>query len=312
MIGNRNNLLFLVALILGALLAYSFVSKSNAYDLSGSNSSSVSKIVHGSYGEDSSVNYDSVFDYENFRDQESYSNTRYYKKPSEVHQDAVFIDNTALEMKKNASFADMFFKISIFVFMLIGAIIILKTLLMKKSPENVADFSSMDFLNSPFNGQPANMKESLLAMNGLSLKQSLNLTSSQGIYVVEFEGKKLLIGCTQQGGVQLLADLSEQKVEPKKNTDSDEALLGLLKKIIKTDGEEKEPSESETPFIKSSLSNTISPSDIPNDEMNQQIIIKDVKNRGSEVYSYQESAYSKRPFRRRTNFRESLNVYTVR
>ena len=45
-------------------------------------------------------------------------------------------------------------------------------------------------------------------LGGLTLKQSLVLAPGQNVYLVEVDGKRLLLGATQYGGVQFLADLT--------------------------------------------------------------------------------------------------------
>jgi len=171
-----------------------------------------------------------------------------------------------------------------------------------------------NFLQSPImpNGQ-----NGVMNTKGLTMKQSLNLTPSQSVYVVEVDGKKLLMGCTQQGGVQLLADISNQHIgeqnDVEKNKDEDkisDGIVSLLKRLVdKSEKKEEEEKIPENPFI-ANVSSTISPSEFIADA-SQQIIIKDVKDNGNDVYSFTDPT-RRRPLKRRSSYRESLTVYSVR
>ena len=49
--------------------------------------------------------------------------------------------------------------------------------------------------------------------SSLVLKQAMVLTPGQNLYLVEVDGKRLLLGGTQQGGVQFISDLTNVKPE---------------------------------------------------------------------------------------------------
>lgn len=301
-------------LLLALLLSASFVLKSHAYNDSYSDDPR-SKIVENKYDYEAESSYDSTFDFDGFRNKNNSSEIKYLdKKPK-----ALFASS-----REDIALNDLVFRIFMLAFISVGFLVLIKLFLLKKAPEQEFNFSGMDFLNNPLDisGKPNPQMGNLLGAQGLTLKQSLNLTASQSVNLVEIDGKKLLIGCTQQGGVQLLADLTEVAKPLGEKDPESENLLELLKKLVKNDEkdgfivEKKDESPfsesiSESPFIKSSASSSISPSEVSQD-MNQEIIVKDVKNTGSDVYSFQDAAYSRRPFRRRPTYRESISVYTVR
>ena len=308
---RETKLILLTALFVGLLLASS--QKSNAYEDTIYSDDPASKIVEKKYKiteEDS--DYDSTFNFDGFRGNHN-----------SVDKSATFKVAPARSSREDIALNDLIFRIFLLAFISVGFLILIKVFLLKKRPEEEYNFSGMDFLNNPFDSasNPGSQMGNLLNAQGLTLKQSLNLTASQSVNLVEIDGKKLLIGCTQQGGVQLLADLSEY-AKPLQEKDPDsENLLNLLKKLVKNEesvvvDENKtslpfSESISENPFIKSRASSTISASEVSND-LNQEIIVKDIKDSGSDVYYFQEMANARRPFRRRPSYRESLSVYTVR
>lgn len=308
---SEKKFILLTALLVGCLFTLNL--KSNAYEDSVYSDDPGSKIVEKKYDTEDESNYDSTFDFDGFRN----------KQNSVSSASATFKVAPARSSREDIALNDLIFRIFLLAFVSVGFLILVKIFLMKKSPEQEYNFSGMDFLNNPFDSAAKSGSQvgNLLNAQGLTLKQSLNLTASQSVNLVEIDGKKLLIGCTQQGGVQLLADLSESAKPLQEKDPESENLLNLLKKLVKNEepvivDENKNSlpfseSISENPFIKSRASSTISASEVSND-LNQEIIVKDIKDSGSDVYSFQDMANARRPFRRRPTYRESLSVYTVR
>jgi flagellar biogenesis protein FliO len=319
---NKTNITLFAALILSISLA----GLCFAYDDSSYLDDANSKIV-----QNDSVDYDSTFNIDRF----------------EAGSNSIFAPN------EKVSFPAVVFKLSLITFIFISALILIKMYLVKNASEYSFVNSNMDFLNvpvssasnpsnqaslisqgnilsnlfdNPFQSNPAeggpfstimmpDNQNSVLNTKGLTMKQSLNLTPSQSVYVVEVDGKKLLMGCTQQGGVQLLADLSNQPMNEQNKAVNDDdkisdGIVSLLKKLVdKSEKKEEEEKVSESPFV-ANVSSTISPSEFTADA-SQQIIIKDVKDNGNDVYSFTDPT-RRRPLKRRSSYRESLTVYSVR
>lgn len=331
-----------ISIIAALILSVSLIGLCFAYDESVyfEDIDPKSKIV-----QNDSAEYDSNFDFDRFE-----------SKTSETKESPLLLSNAFFEGDSKVSFADVVFKISLITFIFVGALVLLKMYLLKNASEYSYVNSNMDFLNvpnastnnslgqsvpvsqgnilsnlfdNPFqsNSEEGNFLQSSIMPNGqsgvmntkgLMMKQSLNLTPSQSVYVVEVDGKKLLMGCTQQGGVQLLADLSSQSNNEQNKTVSDDdkisdGIVSLLKKLVdkseKKEDKEDEEKISESPFV-ANVSSTISPSEFTADA-SQQIIIKDVKDNGSDVYSFTDPA-RRRPLKRRSSYKESLIVYSVR
>lgn len=311
---RRSKTKFILLMALLTVLFSTLTLKSSAYEDVAYSDDAVSKIIEKKYDVEEENNYDSTFDFDGFR----------VKHNPVSSSSANFKVAPASSSREDIALNDLIFRIFLLAFISVGFLILMKIFLLKKKlPEQEFNFSGMDFLNNPFDSasKPGGQMGSLLNAQGLTLKQSLNLTASQSVNLVEVDGKKLLIGCTQQGGVQLLADLSESAKPLQEKDPESENLLNLLKKLVKNNEEPVvdenksslpfSESISDNPFLKSRASSTISASEASND-LNQEIIVKDIKDSGSDVYSFQEMANSRRPFRRRPSYRESLSVYTVR
>ena len=139
----------------------------------------------------SDSNYENAFNYE-----DSQENNYIERRP---------LKNPAFPMKKNITLGGLILRVSSIVLLLLGALFSLKVYLTRNNllPQgNFLEELTQKLTNSFSTFAPSIVK----------LKQSLILTPGQNVYLVEVEGKKLLLGGTHQGGVQFLADLSDKAI----------------------------------------------------------------------------------------------------
>ncbi len=133
----------------------------------------------------------------------------------------------------------------------------------------------------------------LSGSQGMKLKQTLILTPGQNIYLVEIDGRRLLVGGTQQGGVQFLADLTmsslgNEKFDIRQIDEIPKSVYeGISGNHVNSDKQNKYTTlnyAGDTPFVGQDI---IATKNMP-DEIKQPIVSQNGK------------------FKRRTNFRQSL------
>lgn len=141
--------------------------------------------------------------------------------------------------EENATFGGLVKKVSLIVLMLLGLLLIVKVFMGANRFGKPGSF--LDELVQKVNGNFS----SFSPLGGMKLKQTLILTPGQNIYLVEVDGKKLLLGGTQQGGVQFLADLNQ----------TTEIFVNTKAQIHEHGGDLFSNSQTESPFLMSSVLN---------------------------------------------------------
>ena len=135
-----------------------------------------------------------VFDYNAYKTNDHYVTHKNKTNKYKIQSDPLF--NTQNEV----TFNDLLMRASFIVLFLLGVFILAKFLFFRNSFDKPGNF--LNYLTQKFNN-------SFSSSSNLKLIQSLMLVPGQCIYVIEVDSKKLLIGGTQQGGIQFLADLSK-------------------------------------------------------------------------------------------------------
>lgn len=190
------------------------------------------------------------------------------RRKSRTGHEPFLRDSTFMPSNNNATFNALAGKVSLIVFILVGFLILIKLAMSRNQFGKPG--SLLDELTQKIAGSFSNSS----SLHGLKLKQTLILTPGQNLYLIEVDGKKLLVGGTQQGGVQFLCDLTQNIL---KNEKPD------FKQV-----EESTMHTNEIPFMTQDI---LSNKDLP-DEVKQKIVVNDLHNRQT--------------FKRRTNFRKSL------
>lgn len=117
-----------------------------------------------------------------------------------VKQDPLVLSNSAFANGGDVSFNALVFKISIISVLLLLILGFVKLVVSRNRFGKVG--SMLDEFAQKFSDNFS------VGSKGLKLKETLVLAPGQNIYLVEVEGKKLLLGATHQGGVHFLADLT--------------------------------------------------------------------------------------------------------
>ena len=110
-------------------------------------------------------------------------------------------DKAFSDSSQTPTYGSLLSRIIFVVLFLVGALMLIKIFL---SRERVGKPGSL------FEEIAHKFSSGFSPNQSLKLKQTLILMPGQNLYVVEVEGKKLLLGGTHQGGVQFLADLTNQ------------------------------------------------------------------------------------------------------
>lgn len=208
---------------------------------------------------------------ENYSDSDNdYKSSGYkIKKRSISKENKLLIPDAAFTNKKPLTLMDLVTKIATILCFLFGILFLIKTSLLRNNFD-----SGKSFFQS--------LAQTVLPnTQGLKLLQTLILTPGQNLYVIEAEGKKLLIGGTHQGGVQFLTDLT---CASKNNSEISAKHLPLPHELF------DEARRSSVLDISGQISSS---------PQNQQIIVQ-------EKEMLPITSQDKQPFKRRVNFRQSL------
>ena len=258
------------------------------------------------------VSYDKAFDHDNYKnddvnnlDTNSKESSLYQKRNPLILNDSVFSSNS------NVTLNGLIIKVSLVLVMLLGVLALVKMLVSRNRFNQVG--SILDEFAQKFTGSFSNFSNS----QGLKLKQTLILTPGQNLYLVEIDGKRLLLGATHHGGVQFLTDLTQKssqatnlsfkQIEEYQNQNKPPILehqpQQLSKEYKDLNSQIKQSdffanTQLETPFFNKA---GFSQSNIEDNGKENQKQFRDDK----EILS-SSTAQSKQPLKRRTNFRQSL------
>ena len=122
------------------------------------------------------------------------------RRPNNQYRDLALSDEVFVQQDRNATFVSLLTKVTFIIALLIIALFLVKVFFSRERFGKPGSF---------FNDVAQKFASNFSNPQGLKLKQTLMLTPGQNLYVIEIEDKKLLIGGTQQGGVQFLADLTD-------------------------------------------------------------------------------------------------------
>ena len=145
---------------------------------------------------------DEVNDYEN----SAQPSKKIVVRNSKYRSDPLEVNDKYFTSEKNVTFKDLVFRVMMIILFSVGVLLLVKFYFSNKG--NLLQASNLiEEFAQKFN----NNFSSFSNFQGLKLKQTLMLTPGQNIYLVEVDGKKLLIGGTHQGGIQFLADLTAKQ-----------------------------------------------------------------------------------------------------
>ena len=112
--------------------------------------------------------------------------------------------------KSKLTLIDLIYRILLMLVVLVSVYLISKAMVEKTIAKGDSFFNEKPGF---FNGFPEQFSGCFTNMANLKLKQMINLNKGQNLYLVELDGKKILLGGTHQGGIQYVADLTEEASE---------------------------------------------------------------------------------------------------
>ena len=209
------------------------------------------------------------------------------KRKSKIKREPSLHDSVFTPGNDSSTFNALLMRVSLIIFALVGFLVFIKLFMSRDQfgkPGSLLDELAQKFTGS-FSG----------SSQGLKLKQTLILTPGQNLYLIEIDGKRLLVGGTQQGGVQFLTDLTQNMLRnekldfkqieeyklPSKALTETAFANGFSKVSVNT--------ATENPFM--GEPDTLENKNLP-DEIKQKAAVASLHNRQT--------------FKRRTNFRKSL------
>ena len=240
-------------------------------------------------------NYGSDIESENYYDSESIDDESLgdsNRKPVKLNRNPLILRDSAFIANKDETFSGLVKRVGIIICVLLVILAMAKFLLSKNKfgqPGSLLDELAQKVTGS-FSG--------FSGLQTLKLKQTLMLTPGQNIYLVEIEGKKLLLGGTQQGGVQFLADLTGAEG---KNL------------LIKHSVMNEEELRNQTNYVSNGqplkqFDFSKNASDIPFSTQPQLAVKEPEQEIFEEITNQQSVTAFKQPFKKRANFRQSLSL----
>jgi flagellar biogenesis protein FliO len=145
----------------------------------------------------------SAFEESSSSETESYSPPATKSKRHFQKRDPLELSDSTFNSSENNTFQALLFRVTTIVLILLMIFGVIKILANRRGVIQGNGF--LEGLKDKFSG---NLSAFTSQLGGLTLKQSLILAPGQNVYLVEVDGKRLLLGATQYGGVQFLADLT--------------------------------------------------------------------------------------------------------
>lgn len=158
------------------------------------------------------TNYSGVFNYN------EKSNLK--RKHRKLKQDPLVLSNSAFVNGGEVSLNALVFKISIISVLLLLVLGFVKLFIGRNK------FGKVGSMLDEFVQKFSDNFSGLSGRKGLKLKETLVLAPGQNVYLVEVEGKNLLLGATHQGGVHFLTDLTSKGKKQFNETENVESLTG--------------------------------------------------------------------------------------
>lgn len=187
----------------------------------------------------------------------------------EENNNPLILSNSAFSSSEGITLKDLALRVFYIVFALIAFLIFVKLYLRANNLHLKGSNKFLDFIASKIQCNLTGISSA----SSMKLRQTLMLIPGQNLYLIEVDGKNLLIGGTHEGGVQFLANVTDQPLLQNGITlpvfaESNGELLSKQKyNDLLSD------SYTENPFLSS---------------------------------KEPQSNSNKKPFKRRTNFRQSL------
>ena len=151
---------------------------------------------------DSVSNDYSVFEESDSSDTENY-NPPVKRKRNLQKRNPLELNDSTFNSSESSTFQALLFRVSMIVLILLAIFGVVKMFAKRRGVIQGGGF--LEGIAEKFGG---NLSAFASQLGGLTLKQSLILAPGQNVYLVEVDGKRLLLGATQYGGVQFLADLT--------------------------------------------------------------------------------------------------------
>ncbi len=151
--------------------------------------------------------YNEVFDYDNHKNISHSIKKNHHK----LKNNPLVLHDSVFRNGGNVSINDLVLKVAMVSVLLLTILGIVKMLVSRNRFSQVG--SVLDEFAQKFSGGLSSFSG-----EGLKLKQTLVLTPGQNLYLVEVEGKKLLLGATHHGGVHFLADMTSKNLKLNNNT----------------------------------------------------------------------------------------------
>ena len=252
-------------------------------------------------------NYDNQSELENYYDTEqpdSYENleatNRSKQRKSKPTKNSLMLSDSAFVADKNTTFNGLVKQVVFIVLFSLVAMAIVKFFLAKNKFHQPG--SLLDDLAQKVTGAFSGISN----VQTLKLKQTLMLTPGQNIYLVEIDSKKLLLGGTQQGGVQFLADLTEKADSLIKPSIENQH---YTKNLIQNDFHTMAGGDFGKPIKHVELTKNINDNPFANKVQEQDLPFDEPINNQSQqlIEDIHKPQIQKQPLKR-TNFRRSLSL----
>ena len=219
-----------------------------------------------------------------FDEDDAFENNTIVRRKSRVKREAFLHDKAFIPANDSATFNGLVMRVSLIIFALVGFLIFIKLFMSRDQfgkPGSLLDELAQKFTGG-FSG----------SSQGLKLKQTLILTPGQNLYLIEIDDKRLLVGGTQNGGVQFLTDLTNGTLNNDKldfkHIEDYKIPAKAITEAVFANGLNN-ISVNHNPFMEEQ--NVLENKNLP-DEIKQKVVINGLHNRQT--------------FKRRTNFRKSL------
>lgn len=256
------------------------------------------------------LGYDEIIDYE----------TSTVNDESNSDKNLPELNDTVFTANKNATLGDLTIRVSLIVSILLVTLVLAKVFLSRDR------FGKVGSILDEFAGKITGNYGSFANNQGLKLKQTLILTPGQNLYLVEIDGKRLLLGATHNGGVQFLADLTHDARVGLKDIQPDVSLQLAGNKaqngnyktqstISKVENDSRNGLKHMEIFPQSSIENPFFALKVDSQNISQEVKEESLKNNlpmnGHEKCSNGDSHEVKHSLKRRANFRQLLNISNV-
>lgn len=223
----------------------------------------------------------SAFEYSNYSNSKDYKSNIKKKRYKQNRNPLELRDNT-FNSSDNVTLKMLMLKVSLILLLLFIVFAFVKIYARRRGIVQGSGF--LEGVVQKLGGNLASFTQ----LEGVTLKQSLVLAPGQNIYLVEVDGKRLLLGATQYGGVHFLADLtpsllSGKQIEELQSQKKNNVLNHFTNNQIQKENMSPVSNlQSELPFFETKI-----------DEQK-------IDNKETNGYS------GKNSFKKKVNFRESL------